>query len=323
MTEEANKARDVERANVLINNEGQFDPAELREALENRICPFCGAGPFQIVLRHISSMHGIFRREMREMAEITWKKSLLPDDLYQRKSIWGKLNKMEERLGDRSHWKLDPSERTVQHFSKAGKATKREAMKKMLEAQGAEGLKESAKRLNATNAAKSPEEKRKVAQKARETRLANSPTKRKPGVTHVKSTPERRRAVSKKARAAWQAQLAAMSAEDRNAYYRHLQQGRQKSAVESGETVGLDGLVDLVTRWRVAAASGAVKRSLCSKLAQEDGVTMLTIRNRLGKAVGLGLIAQSELPAWKGQRYLQIIDFHTDERHRLPGDNSF
>ncbi len=83
--------------------------------------------------------------------------------------------------------------------------------------------------------------------------------------------------------------------------------------IERGETIGVTvGLENLVARFRSAVESGVAMRSVLSRLTAEDEVRWGCIQRRIGKAVGLGLIAESELPAWKGRRFRRSIEFQRE-----------
>lgn len=45
-----------------------YDPAAVLAAIEAQTCPFCGAGPYKVLAVHTSKIHGVDRRELRELA---------------------------------------------------------------------------------------------------------------------------------------------------------------------------------------------------------------------------------------------------------------
>lgn len=45
-----------------------YDPAAVRAAIEAQTCPFCGAGPYKVLAVHTSKIHGVDRRDLRELA---------------------------------------------------------------------------------------------------------------------------------------------------------------------------------------------------------------------------------------------------------------
>lgn len=45
--------------------------AEIVDALTVGVCPFCGRGPFVVVLQHVRKLHGISHVELRDLAGIT------------------------------------------------------------------------------------------------------------------------------------------------------------------------------------------------------------------------------------------------------------
>lgn len=57
---------------------------QVRQALGEFMCPWCGAGPFQVVANHTNQMHGVDRRSLRDAAGMTYGESLTPPELHER-----------------------------------------------------------------------------------------------------------------------------------------------------------------------------------------------------------------------------------------------
>lgn len=75
-----------EDANRLVS----YDPEAVRAAVEALLCPFCGVGPFKVVARHVSLMHGVSPSELRDMAGFLKADSICDPAYSQRKSEQGK-----------------------------------------------------------------------------------------------------------------------------------------------------------------------------------------------------------------------------------------
>jgi predicted nucleic acid-binding Zn ribbon protein len=46
--------------------------------VEAGICPFCGRGPFTVLAGHTNKVHAVDRRELRELAGLTYSASIIP-----------------------------------------------------------------------------------------------------------------------------------------------------------------------------------------------------------------------------------------------------
>jgi hypothetical protein len=56
----------------------------IRRALEARLCPWCGKGPWDSIAGHTVRAHGVDRKELRDLAGLTYSVSLTSDRLHQR-----------------------------------------------------------------------------------------------------------------------------------------------------------------------------------------------------------------------------------------------
>jgi hypothetical protein len=45
-----------------------YDPVAVRTAIEAQTCPFCGRGPYKVLAVHTNKIHGVDRRDLRELA---------------------------------------------------------------------------------------------------------------------------------------------------------------------------------------------------------------------------------------------------------------
>ena len=94
----------------------------VRAALKNGLCPFCWSGPYSVPLNHICRSHGFTKREIREMAVVTWKEPLTSEVYHEKASATAKRLSSVQNLSGKRYWDLDPSERDKRPYSAAGRA---------------------------------------------------------------------------------------------------------------------------------------------------------------------------------------------------------
>src|SRR5215203_2556663 len=96
---------------------------EIRAALLERICPFCGKGPYKSIAIHVSHSHGIDRRTLRDMAGITYETKLTDPELSQKFSKSAKAT-IGSKLGSRGSVKG--------HKKQLSRAAKKQATERIL-----------------------------------------------------------------------------------------------------------------------------------------------------------------------------------------------
>ncbi len=73
---------------------------EIREKLMAGMCPFCDRGPFHIVATHVSRIHEINKRELRDMAGLFYNTSITSPEYHETRSAWSKQNWEANHLSD-------------------------------------------------------------------------------------------------------------------------------------------------------------------------------------------------------------------------------
>jgi len=265
----------------LVGKNGEkLEPDIARAAIENGMCPFCEAGPFIVTLTHIARIHGVKQRELREMIRATWKQPLTTGDYHERASATRKALSSVDNFKSDTPSAVERHGRKERQLSTAGKKIRSEALARARETV-------------------TPEQRREWMSRSQKAHWAGM-------------TGDEREALIERMKDGKKAYVDSLTDEDKMARGRRRSMALVDAMIERGETIGVDGLENLVARFRTAIESGVAKRSVLSKLAAEDGVRWSCIQRRIGKAVGLGLIAESELPAWKGRKFRRSIEFQRE-----------
>ena len=267
----------------LVGKSGEkLEPDIARAAIENGMCPFCGAGPFVVPLTHIARIHGVQQREMREMIQVTWKQPLTTGDYHEKASVTHKVLSSVDNFKSDTPSAIEQRGRKERQLSTAGKKIRSEALARARETVA-------------------PEQRREWMSRAQKAHWAGM-------------TADEREAQMKSMHEGRKAFRDSLTDEQKMARRRKISMAIVDAKIESGEAIGVDGLENLVARFRTAIGSGVAKRSIALLLAAEDGVGSRTIQARLGKAVGLGLIEEAELPPWIAQQFRRSIEFWRESK---------
>lgn len=93
----------------------RYPPKRAREVLAQQICPICGRGAWQSPLNHVARKHGIDRRTMRDICDLTLREKVTDPELSER---------FAERSAQTDMAKVRPADgpRTKQQWTRRGRA---------------------------------------------------------------------------------------------------------------------------------------------------------------------------------------------------------
>ena len=91
-------------------------------------CPFCGRGPYKVLAQHTHVIHGVDKRELREMLGVCWTTSISPLVTEERRAVVARLIAEGRRPPGRG-----PKRGTKYQLSQAGLEKRRALVKELQE----------------------------------------------------------------------------------------------------------------------------------------------------------------------------------------------
>lgn len=133
-----------------------YDPSDVRRAIEAGLCPFCGAGPYSVIAQHVSVKHGIDRRELRDLAGLTYG-AVICDPAHSRR-------RADSARSSGTPWLTYSGVHKSKKLSKAGKDVLAESARKNFQLSDSEKQSERGRKANSEEARERRAETRKARQ---------------------------------------------------------------------------------------------------------------------------------------------------------------